>query len=389
MQGFTNNDGTFNANGGTVSFNGISSFIQCSNSSTNTFAKVLLVGTGTAFISVCPLPLGNNPTTSMGINNSGALSGTGTLTVNGNFTAQNNGSLSGFNGLVVNGNFFSGAGNVNLSNYAVVDINGNFWTSGGTFIAPATAPMYVSGSLFNSFETDFTANGGTMVLDGTDQEIQSPFTFYNLTKQTSTASILQIKGGKTQTILNKLTLTGQPSGLLSLTTYQTGTWSIDLRGTANVCSVDVTNSASIGNEITAYSSFSNSANLGWVFNDANCPSSGGGGGSGGVIEPITAVTNFQFTQAAATASVASDKQVNLVLGATDQRLRSPISSVFGKIPKGPTIVHSIIGFFGVCLVILLVISLVIWWLVARRDRNNGKSWLIGTQPGNDSWQTKV
>jgi hypothetical protein len=222
-----------------------------------------------------------------------------------------------------------------------------------------------------------------VVLDGTDQEIQSPFTFYNLTKQTSSAATLQIKGGQTQTILNKLTLTGQPAGLLSLTTYQTGTWSIDLHGTANVCSVDVTNSASIGNEITAYSSFSNSANLGWVFNDANCPSSGGGGGSGGVIEPTTAVTNFQFTQAAASAAATSDKQISLVLGATDQRLPSPISSILGKIPKGSTVINSILGFFAVCLVIIVAAGLGFWWLLAWRRRYNQEHWYIHARTDQD------
>jgi len=382
LANFTNNGGTFNANGGTTIIDGDSSEINCA-SGTSTFTAVTLAGTGMANLGTCNLPLGSNPTVSSGIANNGTLSGSGTLTINGNFTAHSVGSLSGFNRLVVNGDFFSAGGNVNLSSYALADFNGYFWTSGGTFIAPANAPMYVSGSLFNSYNTDFTANGGTVVLDGTNQLFYSSFTFYNLTKQVSAADTVTFTAGKTQTVLNKLTLKGQPLQLLSLVSTNASTWGVDLRGTADVCSVDVTKSNSIGNEITAYSSFSNSANLGWVFNDANCPSSGGGGGSGGVIEPTTAVTNFQFTQAAATANAASDKQVSLVLGATDQRLRSPISSVFGKIPKGSAIVNSILGFFAVCVVIAFAAGLGFWWLVAWRRRYNQDHWYIHTRTNQD------
>src|SRR6185369_4071845 len=72
---------TFNANGGTITFDGGSATLSCNNV---TFNLVTFNHGGTKTInSNCNLPLGNNPTVNGAITLNGTLSGTGTVTLNG------------------------------------------------------------------------------------------------------------------------------------------------------------------------------------------------------------------------------------------------------------------------------------------------------------------
>lgn len=168
--GFTISGATFNANGGTVDFSGGSATLACGNASFNlvTFNK-----TGSSAITIgsdCSLPLGSNPTPSLGTGSvvlDGTLSGSGTFTkASASLQLNSTAALSGFSGIVSSGTFTLNGATINMGNYTTVDFNGAFIAqTGTTFTAPSGTATFASTFTLNSGST-FNANSGTVTFDG-------------------------------------------------------------------------------------------------------------------------------------------------------------------------------------------------------------------------------
>jgi CheY-like chemotaxis protein len=253
----------FNANGGTVTFNGsnASSTATCNGMS---FSNVVIAATGSAIkgFTGCPaIPLGNNPSTTRATFVNSTVSGTGTWTMaGGGDTAFATGAvISGFSGIVAQGFTVSGA-NLNLSGYTSfvqgpagntvvlssgslslpsgADINGNLTISGGAFTAPA-GTLNIAGSLTMSGASTFSASGGTVNFDGsggagTTSCNNATFNLVTFTFLTGTRTIssnctlplgndpvLATANGSTQ-IINNGTLTGTGTLNTGVFNFNTG-----------------------------------------------------------------------------------------------------------------------------------------------------------------------
>lgn len=197
---------TFNANGGTITFDGVSATLTCNNV---TFNRVTFnlpdSGVAKTVASSCNLPLGDNPTMGNRIILNGQLTGTGTLSLS--FLTMNSGSvLSGFTGLVTTHNFTVDGPTIDFSNYTNVNL-GSLIIQSGTVTAPP-GTMYIAKSFNNSGGT-FNHNNGTVELNGPgNQSVIGNNTFYNLTKKASSSVSLLFSADAIQTILGALTLTG-------------------------------------------------------------------------------------------------------------------------------------------------------------------------------------
>ena len=158
----------------------------------------------------------------------------------------------------------------NFSSFNTLDVLTDFTIqSSGTFTAPLTN-MTVGGNFTVESGSTFNHNNGTVILNGTDQEVQGT-TFYNLRKQTP--STLTFPAGGTETILNELTLTGgAPDALLYIVSSTPGTpWQIDSQGTRDIVFVDVADSTNLdGTDIIACQSIDSDGNTGWNFNPDSC-----------------------------------------------------------------------------------------------------------------------
>jgi hypothetical protein len=242
--------GTFNHNNGTLNFNGTTTAtLTCNSVQFNlvTFSNT----TGTKSVSTnCNLPLGNNPSATSGgtilLTNNGTLSGTGTLTTGGTLTLNGSGTmLSGFTGLALNnltvGPTASQTYNVaaDLNGYSSVAVAGSLLVNTPTngFSTTLTAPsgtMTVSTNFTVNSGATFNHNNGTVDLGTAGQLISGSNTFYNLTKNVTTAVSLRFAVGTTQTVLGTLTLTGamtfqdQGGSILTIRGSGTGTvWNIN------------------------------------------------------------------------------------------------------------------------------------------------------------------
>ena len=162
----------------------------------------------------------------------------------------------------------SGTLDVSGSNYGV-SVAGNFENNGGVF----------------------TAQSGTVTLNGGSQEVNSSNTFYNLIKSVSSAYTLTFGAGSTTTVSNSLTLSGAASNLLTLVSSLTGTaFKIDPQSSVSVSYVDVSDSNNIsGTTITASNSQSASGgNTDWCL-VGSCSISGTAYSDEGVT-PLTSNT---------------------------------------------------------------------------------------------------
>jgi hypothetical protein len=156
---------TFDANGGTVEFNGAAGVLTCGGVAFNLVTFSHASGAKTVG-SDCSLPLGNDPDAGSGgsIKLNGSLSGTGTLTTSGTLTLGSTGSLSGFSGLsagvlTVNGAYDFGA-------YAVFSVGKTFTLSpGGDFTAPSGTASFAGAFTLDS-GAGFHANGGAVSFGG-------------------------------------------------------------------------------------------------------------------------------------------------------------------------------------------------------------------------------
>ena len=146
------------------------------------------------------------------INSGTFTSGTGTVTFNATSGVQtlNVGAIANaFYNLTHNG-----AGTVQLTAIPI-DVNNSFANTAGTFDANSL-DMNI-GKDWNNTAT-FTAGTDTVTLDGTGQTVSGTSTFYNFTKQVSTADTLTLSasGTEEQTVTRTLTLKGAVGSLLSL-----------------------------------------------------------------------------------------------------------------------------------------------------------------------------
>jgi hypothetical protein len=265
---FTINSGaTFHADGGTVEFSGPDSrVISCSKAEFHLVLFAHAIGTKTVS-SNCNLPLGENPSIDGGgsIYLSGNLSGSGTLSTGGALTLAATGSLSGFSGLAADDLVVYGT--YDFGSYSSFSVGGNFLLgTGGKFVAPAGEAVF-SGDFRAEPESTFTANGGTVVLNGMGQTVSGDTTFDNFRKRVSAPDTLTFNAGDTQTIEGTLRLEGKdPGNLLTLASTTPGApWLIDRQGAAEVAFVSVSDSDNIGSPITPIESVDEGGNSGWIF----------------------------------------------------------------------------------------------------------------------------
>jgi hypothetical protein len=159
------NNPTFNANGGTITFDGVNvpagsaSTLSCGNvtfnlvvfsKATSAFDMSVTVGSN------CTIPLGNSPTsTVLTLTNNGTINvGTGTWTINNTSTfaspshgyIQNSGATLNFSGTTID------------INSAGINLNG------GTFNAPSMTTLLVNGNLTNT--ANLLPNGLNVTFDG-------------------------------------------------------------------------------------------------------------------------------------------------------------------------------------------------------------------------------
>lgn len=269
---------TFNANGGTIIFDGGGATLSCNNV---TFNLIAFNHTGLKTVnSNCNLPLGNNPSLPFSITLNGTLSGSGVLTVHSipsnstTLTLNATSSLSAFSGISFidsSGTLTLNGGNLDASSYSLVDLN-RLTINSGTFTAPSI-PITVSGNL-NNIAGTFIHNNGTVILDspGPLQRIDSDFTFNNLSSEVSTARVLSFAGNTTQTILGMLTLNGT-GGTLSLTSLTSGVqWNIDAQGPRVLNNLFVQDSNNINSQVMfANNSTDGGNNTNWFFSDGSAP----------------------------------------------------------------------------------------------------------------------
>lgn len=175
---------TFNHNNGRLSISGNAATIACNSA---VFYTVQISTAGTKTInSDCSLPLGNTPAIS-GAGSlilNGTLSGSGTLSkTSATFTMNSGSTLSGFSGssfssftvaganadlsaltsFAVSSTLTLNSGTLTLPNNA--DLNSAFVFSGGTFNAPS-GNLFLAGNLTVSGSAVFNHNLGTVVMDG-------------------------------------------------------------------------------------------------------------------------------------------------------------------------------------------------------------------------------
>ncbi|WKZ31414.1 MAG: response regulator [Candidatus Dojkabacteria bacterium] len=142
--------GSFNHNGGVLTFDGISGSINCNNS---TFNLVSFNHTSTKTVaSSCSLPLGGDAVVTAAISLQGTLSGSGDLTIQGDLTVNSTGVLSGFESLYILEDMIVSGPTLNLSGYSGLDIAGTLTFSSGTLTLAE-----------NSAFGDFTFSGGNLI----------------------------------------------------------------------------------------------------------------------------------------------------------------------------------------------------------------------------------
>jgi hypothetical protein len=259
---------TFEANGGTVNFEALSSTknLVCSGIA---FNLVTLTNVGRVIVaSSCNLPLGASPTLGAGgaIVLNGDLTGSGALTAeSASLSLSPNGSLTGFSGFSASG-IVAVSGTYDFGEYTTFEVASNFQISpGSSFTAPAGTAKF--GGNFNNVGPSFAANGGTVELIGTNQHISGSTTFFNLTKVAGAEDTVTFKGGDTQTIAGTLTLEGASAGEhLSLVSSEPGltSWKINAES-ATVKWATVSDSLNLGTTISATESTDGGGNAGWEF----------------------------------------------------------------------------------------------------------------------------
>ena len=129
--------------------------------------------------------------------------------------------------------------------------------------------MAVAGDWRNS--GTFAAGGGTVTFSGADQAIAGASTFYNLTKNITSAAVLSFESGSASrtTIISHLDLQGTEGALLSLRSDVAGDqWELDPQGGVTITYLDVQDSDNVsGTDIDAGigGSVDSGNNTAWLF----------------------------------------------------------------------------------------------------------------------------
>lgn len=135
-----------------------------------------------------------------------------------------------------------------------------------TFLAASTT-LSVDGDFTNN--GTFTANDGTVVLDGVDQTIAGSSTFYNLTKNVTSSSTLTFAAGATTTISNDWDFSGTAGNVLQLRSSVPGEqWYVDPQGTRTLAHVDVADANNINAssiDATSATIVNSGNNTNWTF----------------------------------------------------------------------------------------------------------------------------
>ena len=151
------------------------------------------------------------------------------------------------------------------TNYAL-NVNGNV-TNAGT-LTLNNSSVGVTGNWDNN--GTFNCGQSTVTLNGTNQTLAGSTTFYNLTKDVSSADTLIFDNTATQTVTHTLTLNGAPGQLLSLRSDSpTNQYNLTLQvgGTQSLSYLDVKDSYASDGQTLAAGSFSTNSlnNNNWTF----------------------------------------------------------------------------------------------------------------------------
>lgn len=226
-------------------------------------------GTKTFNASTFALNVGGNWNVSAGVFNANS----GTVTFNG--TTGTKTITPGANGVFNHVVFDDGGGNAVFQLQGAASTTGNLTITGGNLDTKSgtNASLSVAGNWTNN--DTFTANAGTVTLSGTNQTVAGATTFYNLTKTDSTNDstdrTLTFSAGATTTVSGLLTLTGTDADdRVNLVSSSPGTyWGLTANGTLSINWVETTDSdASLGSLITFTNTVNGGHNLNWNFNSA-------------------------------------------------------------------------------------------------------------------------
>lgn len=138
-----------------------------------------------------------------------------------------------------------------------LDINGTLYINSGELDVNSASdyPINLAGNWYN-FGGKFTAQQGTVILDGGDQSLLSDETFYSLSKTVATTGTLTFAAGSTTTVHGTFTMDGASGQLLSLISSTSGTrFELDIiAGEQIVNYVKVKDSEASTNNIVAINS---------------------------------------------------------------------------------------------------------------------------------------
>ncbi|MCK4891636.1 MAG: hypothetical protein KAS78_03130, partial [Candidatus Pacebacteria bacterium] len=167
---------------------------------------------------------------------------------------------------------FNGSGGIWTPQDAL-DVNNNLTITTGT-LASNDQAINIAGNWTNSVgNSGFTYGTSTVALDGTTQSILGNTTFYNLTKNVTSADTLTFGNSTTQIITGTMDLQGASGNLLSLRSDSTPTqWNIDPQGTRTISYLDVKDSNNINASqiiVEGFNITDSDNNDGWLFNVAS------------------------------------------------------------------------------------------------------------------------
>lgn len=150
----------------------------------------------------------------------------------------------GYTGTVTLLTDLSIAGNLSIEG-GFLNLNGKSLIADGDLLIGLNGTLYavssiiqVKGNWIN--RGAFDSGTSTVVLTGTTQTVYGDNTFYNLVKTSDSGDTLYFEAGRTQTILNNLTLKGTAGNLLLLRGTESEIfWSIDPGGTRDISYADI------------------------------------------------------------------------------------------------------------------------------------------------------
>ncbi len=269
--------GAFIGNGGTVVFS-LGNGTQQVDGGSQSLGHVSHAGAGILDLVNTALSIAGTLSNSAGIINANGLgitvsglttlsggvyqAGAATQNFSGGLTISG-GVLNATPGTIDTGSLSISAGSLNGSSGPINATS--VLLTGGSLTAPTTT-LSDSGN-WTGAPGLFLANGGTVALTGTNQQIDGSTTFNNLSKIVASADTLTFQAGATQTVTGTVTLEGIPAGPLALRSSSAGVqWLINPQGGRAIAFVDVEDSDNVNAAAIAVSNAHNSGdNTNWTF----------------------------------------------------------------------------------------------------------------------------